>query len=67
VTEPDWHTVKEIAALRSWLSERWLRRLVAERRVRFTKVGGKLLVDLNDLDQYVANGTIEPDRRGRRP
>lgn len=65
--EANWRTVKEIPTLRSWATERWLRRLIAERRVRFSRVGGKVFIDLNDLDQYVANGTVEPDRRGRRP
>ena len=44
---------------RPWLSERYLRRLVAERRIPFHKVGGKLLFDLNDVDHLAEVGRVE--------
>jgi excisionase family DNA binding protein len=48
---------------RPWLTERWLRRLVAERRVPFHKVGGRLLFDLDDLDKWAEAGRVEPAGR----
>jgi excisionase family DNA binding protein len=41
------------------LTERWLRRLVYERRVPFHKVGGRLLFDLEDLDKLAESGRVE--------
>ncbi len=38
----------------SWATERFLRRLVAERRIPFHKLDkGKVLIDLGDLDRYI--------------
>lgn len=42
------------------MSERWLRRLVYERRIPYHKVGGKVLLALEDLDALVENGRVEP-------
>ena len=41
---------------------RFIRRLVAERRVRFYKVGGHLRFKLADLDAYAEAGCVEPVR-----
>ena len=45
-----------------WLTERWLRRLVAEKRVAFSKPAGsnRLLFDLADLEDLAENGRVEP-------
>lgn len=51
--------LKEVPNHRPWTSERLLRRLVAEKRVAFHKVGGKVLLDLVDLDQYAEAGRVE--------
>lgn len=56
-----------------WATVRYLRRLVAEHRIPFHKLGhGKVLIDLADLDNYVDRGRIEnpgpalrPQRGGR--
>jgi excisionase family DNA binding protein len=45
---------------RPWTSERLLRRLVAERRIPFHKVAGRLLFDLADLDAFAEAGRVEP-------
>jgi len=47
---------------RPWLSERYLRRLVAERRIGFSKIGGVLLFDLDEIDQLAEAGRVEPRR-----
>jgi excisionase family DNA binding protein len=53
----------EISRHRRWCSVRYARRLVAERRIPFHKVGGRVLLDLADLDVYAEAGRIEPPRR----
>ena len=52
--------LKRVPELRTWTSERYLRRLVAEKRVAFHKVAGKVLFDLADLDAYAERGRVEP-------
>ena len=47
---------------RPWLTDRWLRRLVAERRIPFHKAGGRLLFDLADIDQWAEGGRVEAKR-----
>lgn len=41
------------------VSERWVRRAVAERRVRHYKVGKLLRFDPRDLDAFLAEGVRE--------
>jgi len=55
-------SVGSIAEHRPWCSERYLRRLIAERRIPFHRVGGRVLVDLDDLDAYDEAGRVEPVR-----
>ena len=40
---------------------RFIRRLVAERRIRFTKLGRHVRLAREDLDAFVAAGRVEPD------
>jgi excisionase family DNA binding protein len=42
------------------VSQRFVRRLVAERRIAFVKVGRFVRIDPNVLDQYLADHTIDP-------
>jgi excisionase family DNA binding protein len=46
-----------------WVTARFLRRLVQERRLPFHKPRGRIFIDLNDLDTFVEQGRVEP--RGR--
>ena len=48
------------AADRLGTSPRFVRRLVAERRIRFYKVGRHVRIDEADLISFVAAGRIEP-------
>jgi len=46
-----------------WLTERYLRRLVAERRIPYYKPsGGRLLFDLADIDALVETSRVEAVR-----
>jgi excisionase family DNA binding protein len=47
------------AAERLSTSPRFIRRLVAERRIAYTKLGKHVRIDSADLDAFVAAGRIE--------
>ena len=52
-------TVDE-AAERLGTSTRFIRRLIAERRIAYTKLGRHVRIAARDLDAYVASGRVEP-------
>ena len=52
-------TVDE-AAERLGTSARFIRRLIAERRIAYTKLGRHVRIAGRDLDAYVASGRVEP-------
>jgi excisionase family DNA binding protein len=52
-------TVDE-AAERLGTSTRFIRRLIAERRIAYTKLGRHVRIAGRDLDAYVASGRVEP-------
>jgi excisionase family DNA binding protein len=52
-------TVEE-AAERLGTSARFVRRLVAERRIAYTKLGRHVRIAARDLDAFVAAGRVEP-------
>jgi excisionase family DNA binding protein len=52
--------LRDVANHRPWATERYCRRLVAERRVAFTKVGARVLIALEDLDALTEAGRIDP-------
>ena len=52
-------TVEE-AAERLGTSTRFIRRLIAERRIAYTKLGRHVRIAARDLDAYVASGRVEP-------
>lgn len=56
----------EQAAERLGTPVRFIRRLIAERRVRFYKVGRYVRFAVEDLDEFVAAGCIEPFDGARR-
>jgi excisionase family DNA binding protein len=55
-------TVLEAAEYLS-TSERFVRRLIAERRVRFYRVGRHIRFTTDDLQDYVTSGCVEPITR----
>jgi excisionase family DNA binding protein len=54
-------TVSELA-LRLKVDVRFVRRLVAERRIPFTKVGKFVRFHRRDVDAFLAAGRVEPIR-----
>jgi excisionase family DNA binding protein len=48
------------AAERLGTPERFIRRLVAQRRIRFYKVGRYIRFDATDLDTFIDTGRVEP-------
>ena len=54
-------TLKQLLKARPWMTERWVRRKVAGRRIPFAKADGILLFDLKDIDDFVERGRVESD------
>lgn len=56
-------TIAQAAQARPWATERYLRRLISERRIPFHKVaggrGGRVLLDLADIDALAERGRVE--------
>lgn len=52
-------TVPEAAAFLN-TSERFVRRLIAERRIAFHRIGRHVRLGVSDLDDYVRAGRVEP-------
>ncbi len=48
------------AAERLGTSPRFIRRLIAERRIAFAKLGKHVRIDSKDLDAFVAAGRVAP-------
>ena len=47
------------AAERLTTSQRFVRRLIAERRIAFTRIGRHIRISVADLDRFVAAGRVE--------
>jgi excisionase family DNA binding protein len=54
------------AADRLGTSVRFPRRLIAERRVTFVRVGRQVRIPEGAIDELIASGTVEPVDRHRR-
>lgn len=52
----------EQAALALGTGPRFVRRLIAERRIRFHKLGRHVRIAEDDLADSIARGTVEPHR-----
>jgi excisionase family DNA binding protein len=53
----------EQAAERLGTSERFVRRLIAERRIAYTKLGRHVRITAHDLDAFIRAGRVEAGRR----
>jgi excisionase family DNA binding protein len=53
----------EQAAERLGTSDRFVRRLIAERRIAYTKLGRHVRIDPDDLDGFIAAGRVEAGGR----
>lgn len=58
-------TVAEVADLLR-TSERFPRRLIAERRIRFIRLGRHVRIPKSALDDFIAAGLVEPITTKRR-
>ena len=52
-------TLSEVAAILG-TSERFPRRLIAERRIEFVRVGRHVRISASALDDFVASGVVAP-------
>jgi len=52
-------TIAQAVEERPWLTERWARRLIYERRIAFRKVGSRVLLDLADVDALADAGLVK--------
>jgi excisionase family DNA binding protein len=57
-------TVAEVAELLS-TTERFPRRLIAERRIRFVRVGRHVRIPESAVREFIAAGLVEPVTRSR--
>ena len=53
------------AAQRLGTTSRFVRRLIAERRITFVRVGRHVRITSTDLDAYITAGTVEAASRVR--
>ena len=53
----------EQAAERLCTKPRFIRRLIAERRIPYVKLGAHVRLDDHDLDAFIAAGRITPARQ----
>lgn len=51
-------TMRQLLEAAPWLTERWVRSLVARRELPHYKVGGRLLFKLADVEAVVAQGYV---------
>ena len=65
--DPELDTLLSIeqAAERLGISVRFVRRLIAERRIAYTKLGRYVRIATRDLDVFIAAGRVEPTSRWR--
>jgi excisionase family DNA binding protein len=52
-------TLTQAERERPWATRRYLRRLIAEKRIGYFKPGGTILVDLDELDAWAEAGRVE--------
>lgn len=67
-TVPDVERLLSVAQVAELLgtTERFPRRLIAERRIRFVRVGRHVRIPESALREFVAAGLVEPMRSARR-
>lgn len=55
----DLHTLPQAVEARPFLTIRWLRNLIYERGIPSYRLGGRVLIDLNELDAYIESSRRE--------
>lgn len=51
-------TLEQAVEERTWLTLRYLRRLIYEHRIPSYKLGGRVLVDLQELDAFIETNRV---------
>lgn len=59
----DYLTIRDAGEQYPALGERYVRRLVAERRIAFHRVGRKVLIRRTDIESLIEAGRVEPVTR----
>jgi hypothetical protein len=52
-------TLKQAVEMVPWLTERFARRLLAERRITSYRAGNKVLLDTFDIENFARAGKVE--------
>jgi hypothetical protein len=55
-------TIPQVREAMPFVSERWLRRLRAERRVPTYSAAGRVLFDLEELERYIESTRVDAVR-----
>lgn len=55
-------TIPQVIEQRPYVTERWLQRLRAERRIPTYKAAGRVLFDLDALDEFIESTRLDPVR-----
>ena len=53
------NSVRE-AAEHTRVSEGWWRQRIAQRRVRFVRIGGRNMIPGSEIERIIQEGTVEP-------
>jgi excisionase family DNA binding protein len=51
--------LKDVPKVRAWATERYLRRIVSERKIAHHKIGRRVFLDLDDVDRFAESGRVE--------
>ena len=62
MANPNLVTIRQALEERPYMTERWLRRLRAERRVPTYTAAGRVLFDLDALDELIESTRLDPVR-----
>jgi hypothetical protein len=57
---------KQLLERHPWMTERWLRRAVQQKRLPYYKVDGRLIFDLDEVNRYVLKPENRVEASGRR-
>jgi excisionase family DNA binding protein len=56
----DYLSLADAAAAYPAFGVRFFRRLVAEKRIRYFKAGGKVILRRGDIEEFIETGRVEP-------
>jgi len=59
MTAPTFRTPQQQVERNPWLTMRHMRRLIADKRIEYAKVGGKVLIADESIEQLIAAGLVK--------